>query len=218
MPAKKKTAASSHAGRKPAHQNTYAFHHNPKSKKTDKILGSANVGLCRRCTDKIEWRKKYRKYKPLSQPAVCNKCHKRTIKAAYHTICSKCAITTTKKDLPTPACIEVSDNSTKQEVITTRMCAMCTTEPVTNQNDDEKAELNMEGLKLRERKTLERQRAREEQRQKNAENDENEIKNESEIEDDGNDDESTKISCDDCEEIMDNEGESAVNQEIPKIQ
>uniref|UniRef100_A0A7S0BWL3 Uncharacterized protein n=1 Tax=Proboscia inermis TaxID=420281 RepID=A0A7S0BWL3_9STRA len=159
-----------------------------------------------------------KQYKPLSQPAVCNKCHKRTIKAAYHTICSKCAITTTKKDLPTPACIEVSDSSTKQEVITTRMCAMCTTEPVTNQNDDEKAELNMEGLKLRERKTLERQRAREEQRQKNAENDENEIKNESEIEDDDNDDESTKISCDDCEEIIDNEGESAVNLEIPKIQ
>lgn len=79
-------------------------------------------------------------------------------------------------------------------------------------------EVNMEGLKLRERKTLERQRAREEQRQKNAENDENEIETESEIEDGGNDEESTKISCDDCEEIMDNEVEIAVDLEIPKTQ
>jgi hypothetical protein len=41
--------------------NSYAFRHNLKSKKTDKILASANVGVCRRCSDKIEWRKKYRK-------------------------------------------------------------------------------------------------------------------------------------------------------------
>jgi len=33
-----------------------------------------NEGLCRRCTDKIEWRKKYRKYKPLSKPAVSKHC------------------------------------------------------------------------------------------------------------------------------------------------
>jgi len=48
-------------GRAPKHQNTYAFQHNPKSKKTDKILASPNVGVCKRCYDKIEWRKKYRK-------------------------------------------------------------------------------------------------------------------------------------------------------------
>ena len=48
-------------GRAPAHQNSYAFRHNPKSKKTEKILSSPNVGVCRRCHEKIEWRKKYRK-------------------------------------------------------------------------------------------------------------------------------------------------------------
>jgi len=48
-------------GRPPKHQNSFAFRHNPKSKKTDKILASPNVGVCRRCYDKIEWRKKYRK-------------------------------------------------------------------------------------------------------------------------------------------------------------
>ena len=48
-------------GRAPKHQNTFAFKHNPGSKKTEKILSSPNVGVCKRCYDKIEWRKKYRK-------------------------------------------------------------------------------------------------------------------------------------------------------------
>lgn len=79
-------------GRAPAHQNKFAFRHNPKSKKTDKILASPNVGVCRRCHEKIEWRKQYRKYKPLTQPGKCNLCQRRNIKAAYHTICGDCAV------------------------------------------------------------------------------------------------------------------------------
>lgn len=39
----------------------------------------------------MEWRKKYRKYKPLRQPATCNDCHKKTITSAYHKICGPCA-------------------------------------------------------------------------------------------------------------------------------
>lgn len=46
-----------------------AFTHNPKSKKSMKIMATPVTGLCRRCTEKIEWRKKYRKYKPLKTPA-----------------------------------------------------------------------------------------------------------------------------------------------------
>jgi hypothetical protein len=45
-------------GKKPAHVNSFAFYHNPNSKFTAKILAMPNEGLCRRCTDKIEWRKK----------------------------------------------------------------------------------------------------------------------------------------------------------------
>ena len=82
-------------GRAPAHQNVYAFQHNPKSKKTAKILNSPNINVCKRCFDKIEWRKKYRKYKPRSQPGKCNICEKRTVLAAYHTICTSC--TTSEK-------------------------------------------------------------------------------------------------------------------------
>eukprot|EP00581_Thalassiosira_minuscula_P030989 CAMPEP_0183759690 /NCGR_PEP_ID=MMETSP0739-20130205/7237_1 /TAXON_ID=385413 /ORGANISM="Thalassiosira miniscula, Strain CCMP1093" /LENGTH=327 /DNA_ID=CAMNT_0025997509 /DNA_START=78 /DNA_END=1061 /DNA_ORIENTATION=+ len=78
-------------GRAPKHQNSFAFRHNPKSKKTDKILSSPNVGVCRRCYDKIEWRKKYRKYKPRTQPGKCNQCFQKNILTAYHTICTNCA-------------------------------------------------------------------------------------------------------------------------------
>ncbi|CAM9963702.1 unnamed protein product, partial [Scytosiphon promiscuus] len=77
--------------RKPKHQNSFAYRHNPKSQKTAKILGSVNAGLCASCHDKVEWRKRYRKYRPLRQPATCNDCHKKAITAAYHKICAPCA-------------------------------------------------------------------------------------------------------------------------------
>ncbi|CAM9591901.1 unnamed protein product, partial [Ascophyllum nodosum] len=83
--------AGSTRTRKPAHQNTFAYRHNPKSKKTAKILDSVNTGLCAACHDKVEWRKQYRKYKPLRQPATCNDCHQKTVTAAYHKICPPCA-------------------------------------------------------------------------------------------------------------------------------
>jgi hypothetical protein len=77
-------------GRAPAHQNTFAFRHNPKSKLTEKILESPILHCCRRCHDKLEWRKKYRKYKPRSQLGTCNLCREKRINHAYHTICTKC--------------------------------------------------------------------------------------------------------------------------------
>jgi len=77
-------------GHAPAHQNKIAWQHNPKSKKTDKILSSPISDCCRRCKEKLEWRKQYRKYKPLTQPATCNLCRKKCIKMAYHTVCKDC--------------------------------------------------------------------------------------------------------------------------------
>lgn len=77
----------------PKHQNQFAFKHNPKSKKTALILSLPVEGLCKRCHDKVEWRKKYRKYKPLTKPASCNMCHKKNVFSAYHTICRECAKT-----------------------------------------------------------------------------------------------------------------------------
>lgn len=99
----------------PKHQNTFAFKHNKNSKKTKVILGINHFGLCTRCHEIIEWKKKYRKYKPLKAPkkwcvsrpistAVChvadtaavansNGCDRRSITKAYHTLCDGCART-----------------------------------------------------------------------------------------------------------------------------
>ncbi len=87
---KKKIAASS--GRIPAYNNEFAFRHNPKSKKTASILASPIQYCCRRCHEKLVWRKTYRKYKPLTQPTSCNLCKKRNITAAYHTVCDNCSV------------------------------------------------------------------------------------------------------------------------------
>jgi Uncharacterized conserved protein (DUF2039) len=95
-PAKKKKKDSGSGSRIPAHQNKFAFHHNPKSKKTATILASPIQYCCRRCYDKIVWRKRYRKYKPLTQPTKCNLCQQRNVTAAYHTICDRCSMHHTK--------------------------------------------------------------------------------------------------------------------------
>ena len=41
----------------------------------------------------IEWRKKYRKYKPRKHPGKCVFCSAKRVMAAYHTICTECAKT-----------------------------------------------------------------------------------------------------------------------------
>ena len=56
-------------GKIPAYQNNFKFRHNPNSQKTKKILSLPNEGLCKKCHDIIEWKKQYRKYKPLTMPA-----------------------------------------------------------------------------------------------------------------------------------------------------
>jgi hypothetical protein len=89
----------------PAHQNSFAFYHNPKSKKTAKILASPIVGLCDRCHEKIEWRKKYRKYKPRTVPGRCENCQQKTVTRAYHVYCDACA----KESKKCAMCREVKD-------------------------------------------------------------------------------------------------------------
>mmetsp|Transcript_4611 Transcript_4611/g.8868 ORF Transcript_4611/g.8868 Transcript_4611/m.8868 type:complete len:290 (-) Transcript_4611:83-952(-) len=116
MPPKNKGSS----GRKPAHQNTFAFRHNPKSKLTEKILASPNVGVCRRCHDKIEWRKQYRKYKPLTQPGKCNLCQQKNVVAAYHTICTNCATSDKAREKMRSLAKESKDKLVEsQEVIST---------------------------------------------------------------------------------------------------
>ena len=90
MPQNQQQHKKKKKGRSPAHQNTFAYTHNPKSKKTAAILANPIQHVCRRCQDKLEWRKQYRKYKPRTVPGKCNLCQKRNVLAAYHTVCESC--------------------------------------------------------------------------------------------------------------------------------
>eukprot|EP01080_Neovahlkampfia_damariscottae_P000705 gene705-8957_t len=92
-PCEKKISTRKSGAKKqgPKHKNTFAFSHNKGSKKSKQIAVLPNVGLCKKCYEIIEWRKKYRKYKPLTQPRKCNLCAQKTVKLAYHIICDPCA-------------------------------------------------------------------------------------------------------------------------------
>lgn len=80
----------------PAHQNSFAFHHNKSSKLTKHITSLPIRFLCPACVAVIEWRKKYRKYKPLTVVKKCTGCGEKRIKDAYHVICGECVRNTTK--------------------------------------------------------------------------------------------------------------------------
>eukprot|EP00946_MAST-07B_sp_MAST-7B-sp1_P004138 g4138.t1 len=77
-------------GRVPRYMNENKFKHNSKSKKSERIMALVHTGLCFRCHDKIEWKKKYRKYKPLKRSAKCYICEQLKVTRAYHTICDDC--------------------------------------------------------------------------------------------------------------------------------
>ncbi len=68
-----------------------AFTHNPKSQKSKAIMEAPINGLCKRCTEQIEWKKQYRKYKPLKAPVTCRDCKQKTVMSAYHNLCTACA-------------------------------------------------------------------------------------------------------------------------------
>eukprot|EP00038_Savillea_parva_P015226 m.13448 g.13448 ORF g.13448 m.13448 type:complete len:226 (+) comp3043_c0_seq1:319-996(+) len=75
------------------YQNTVAF--NPMRWGTTpqqlKIAAAPIGAVCGRCSEKLEWRKKYNKYKPLKVPGACETCKKKTVKHAYHKLCLACA-------------------------------------------------------------------------------------------------------------------------------
>ena len=48
--------------------------------------------LCKRCSEQLQWRLDYRKYKPLDKAKKCHKCTKPFVLKAYRTICDICAV------------------------------------------------------------------------------------------------------------------------------
>jgi len=76
------------------HKNITAFK-NDKYDTTGKMKAINDLvvsNVCQRCKDCIEWKIKYKKYKPLTVPGKCVKCEQRNVKYAYHIVCSECAI------------------------------------------------------------------------------------------------------------------------------
>ncbi|KAI7813584.1 hypothetical protein IRJ41_023198 [Triplophysa rosa] len=57
-----------------------------------KAKAKVHDGLCQHCKDVMEWKVKYNKYKPLTQPRKCVKCLQKTVKDAYYIICKPCAL------------------------------------------------------------------------------------------------------------------------------
>eukprot|EP00756_Hemistasia_phaeocysticola_P052518 Hpha_TRINITY_DN27764_c0_g1::TRINITY_DN27764_c0_g1_i1::g.157026::m.157026 len=54
-------------------------------------LGSYTNQCCPRCTQQLEWRKRYGKYKGIERPTRCHGCNERKVVRAYHQLCTPCA-------------------------------------------------------------------------------------------------------------------------------
>lgn len=85
------------------HKNKSAFKNtlHDTSHRT-KFINSIEVSeVCQRCKEIIEWKIRYKKYKPLTQPKKCIKCEQKTVKHAYHVMCKECG---KKLELCTKCC------------------------------------------------------------------------------------------------------------------
>lgn len=66
--------------------------------KEERIKKGMCEGVCPKCREKVQWRFKFDKYKPLKAPGTCAGCHNKTVYKAYRTLCDPCA--TSKKICP----------------------------------------------------------------------------------------------------------------------
>ncbi|XP_065858815.1 uncharacterized protein [Euphorbia lathyris] len=81
----------------PKHQNHFAWKPHAGCKINETEVGgkwrplSEITGVCHRCKEQIDWKRRYGKYKALSEPAKCQGCSKRAVRQAYHNLCTACA-------------------------------------------------------------------------------------------------------------------------------
>jgi hypothetical protein len=73
------------------YQNQTAFKNDLYNGAAKRALNEMEIkNVCKRCHDVIKWKIKYSKYKPLSAPRTCVRCHQKTVKRAYMVSCEKC--------------------------------------------------------------------------------------------------------------------------------
>lgn len=89
------------------HKNRHVFKNDLHDKTPQQMrLNKMHVStVCQRCKEVIEWKIKYKKYKPLTQAKTCARCQQRTVRKAYHVICRDCAI----KDHVCAKCLKSAD-------------------------------------------------------------------------------------------------------------
>ncbi|KAM7278340.1 hypothetical protein ACFE04_005474 [Oxalis oulophora] len=81
----------------PKHQNQFAWKPKLGVKINETEPGgrfrplSEITGVCPRCREQIDWKRRYGKYKALVEPAKCQGCSKRNVRQAYHNLCFGCA-------------------------------------------------------------------------------------------------------------------------------
>ncbi|XP_028963721.2 uncharacterized protein [Malus domestica] len=79
------------------HQNKFAWKPNLGVKINETEVGgrfqplSEITGVCQRCKEQIEWKRRYGKYKTLTEPAKCQRCTKRAVRQSHHKLCPACA-------------------------------------------------------------------------------------------------------------------------------
>ncbi|XP_076350216.1 uncharacterized protein C9orf85 homolog [Tachypleus tridentatus] len=76
------------------HQNSKSFKNNVHDNtNTIKTLNNKELtSVCARCRDVIVWKIKYKKYKPLTVPRKCTRCQQKSVKEAYHIVCTACVV------------------------------------------------------------------------------------------------------------------------------
>ncbi|KAK3831355.1 MAG: hypothetical protein JOS17DRAFT_745075 [Linnemannia elongata] len=172
-----------------AHKNTYAFHANKSSKITKKIAAMPVGGLCEKCVEVIMWRKKFKKYKPLTQMKKCVTCEQKAIKDAYHVMCNKCA---GEKNV----CAKCQES---REIVPTNI--KTEKEIIAEQVELERL---LSGMNERERRSYIRQMER---KAKKGEDDEDEEGEDEDEDEDGSDDDDEDDSDEDSDEDEDSEDE-----------
>ena len=56
------------------------------------IQKQMSEGICDKCREKVQWRFKFDKYKPLTKPGTCQACKNKMVHKAYRSLCDPCSI------------------------------------------------------------------------------------------------------------------------------
>ena len=69
-------------------------------------------GICTRCREKVQWRFRYDKYKPLKNVATCQSCKQKCLTKAYRAFCDGCA---KKRNVCSSCCRDLDELRREEE-------------------------------------------------------------------------------------------------------